>query len=57
MPEGTATLERTIVAQSFCEALADAAPLDPENVQVDRLARSAAGGGVMAGPAAATGEA
>lgn len=58
MPEGTATFDKTMVAQLFCEALADAAPLDPENVHDARLARlCAAGAGVMAGPASATGEA
>lgn len=48
-PEGTATLERTIVAQDFCEALAEAAPLEPEKVQLARFSRL--GAAVMAGSA------
>jgi hypothetical protein len=56
VPDGTATLERTIVAQDFCDLLAEAAPVEPEKVQlVARLARAASGAGVMAGPGAATG--
>jgi hypothetical protein len=40
VPEGTASADSTIVAQAFCEALAEAAPLEPEKVQlVARLAR------------------
>ena len=46
-------MERTIVAQEAWEALAAAAPLEPENVQVARFSRE--GAAVMAG--AATGEA
>jgi hypothetical protein len=48
VPEGTATLERTIVEQDFCDLLAEAAPDDPENVQeVARFARL--GAAVIAG--------
>lgn len=34
VPEGTATSERTMVAQEDLDLLANAAPLLPENVQV-----------------------
>lgn len=55
-PDGTATAESTMVEQDFWEALAEAAPLAPEKVQlVALLTRPASGGGVGAG--AATGEA
>lgn len=37
VPDGTATLSRTMVAQSVLEALADAAPSLPEKVQADPL--------------------
>lgn len=46
-------MERTIVAQEAWEALAAAAPLEPEKVQVARFSRK--GAAVMAG--SATGEA
>jgi hypothetical protein len=42
-------LERTIVAQDFCEALAEAAPFEPEKVQLARFSRL--GAAVMAGSA------
>lgn len=48
-----------IVEHDFCDLLADAAPVEPEKVQlVALLRRLAAGGGVMAGAAtgSATGE-
>ena len=59
MPEGTATLFKTIVAQAVCDLLADAAPAEPENVQlVARLATAGAwGAGVIAGAGAATADA
>ena len=34
VPEGTATFERTMVAQEALDLLAEAAPLLPEKVQV-----------------------
>lgn len=34
VPEGTATLERTIVAQEVLDLLAEAAPFEPEKVQL-----------------------
>lgn len=37
-PEGTATFDSTIVAQDFCDLLAEDAPFAPEKVQV--VARS-----------------
>jgi hypothetical protein len=40
VPEGTATSERTMVAQEDFDLLADAAPLLPENVQVALRPRS-----------------
>lgn len=56
VPEGTATSERMIVEQDFCDLLALDAPLDPEKVQlVALLARL--GASVIAGAASATGEA
>lgn len=54
MPDGTATLERTIVAQEVLDLLADAAPLAPENVQL--AARSSIlAAWVTCGAGAATG--
>lgn len=49
MPEGTATLEITIVAQDFCEALAEAALLELEEVKVTCFSRL--GAAMMAGSA------
>lgn len=40
-----------IVEQDFCEALAEAAPLEPEKVQLVALLSSKFGAGVMAGSA------
>jgi hypothetical protein len=40
VPEGTATSERTMVAQEDLDLLANAAPLLPENVQVALRPRS-----------------
>lgn len=51
VPEGTATLDKTIVAQLAFDLLAEAAPLAPENVQEARLSRVAAA--VTAGAAGA----
>ena len=52
LPAGTATFERTIVAQDFLLAEAADAPLEPEKVQVvARLERSAAAVGSGAGAA------
>lgn len=59
-PDGTAMLDRTMVEHDFWEALAEAAPLEPEKVQlVARFTRLTSGAGVTAGAAAgsATGEA
>lgn len=54
VPDGTATLESTIVEQAVCDLLAEAAPLEPEKVHVvARLAKL--GACVMAG--SATGDA
>lgn len=54
VPEGTATLFKTMVAQAVCDLLADAAPAEPENVQlVARLATAFGwGAGVTAGAGA-----
>jgi hypothetical protein len=54
VPEGTATLERTMVAQDFLDLLAREAPEEPEKVQDALLARSGAavGAGAAAGAAA-----
>lgn len=41
-PEGTATFDSTIVAQDFCDLLAEDAPFEPEKVQV--VARSSSFG-------------
>ena len=50
VPEGTATLFKTMVAQAVCDWEADAAPAEPEKVQeVARLTTAASGAGVMAG--------
>ena len=58
MPEGTATLERTMVAHDVCDLEASAAPLEPEKVQLEaRLTTSGLGAGVMAGAGAATADA
>ena len=52
LPAGTATFERTIVAQNFLLAEAADAPLEPEKVQVvARLKRSTAAVGSGAGAA------
>ena len=51
VPEGTATLDKTMVAQLAFDLLAEAAPLAPENVQEARLSRVAAA--VTAGAGAA----
>jgi len=55
VPEGTATLFKTIVAQEACDLLAAAAPAEPEKVQlVARLATASGwGAGVIAGAGAA----
>jgi hypothetical protein len=50
-PEGTATSDKIMVEQSFCDTLADDAPSDPENVQLVALF-SSDGGAVTAGFAA-----
>ena len=39
VPDGTATLDRTIVAQEAFDLLAEAAPFEPEKVQVARFSR------------------
>ena len=53
VPEGTATLERTIVEHAVWDLEADAAPAEPEKVQlVARLTTSALGAGVIWGSAA-----
>ena len=51
--EGTATLDRTTVTQSFWDTLAREAPFEPENVQLEArfLRLSAAGAGVTIGSA------
>ena len=51
--EGTATLDRTMVTQSFWDTLAREAQFEPENVQLEvRFWRlSAAGAGVTMGSA------
>ncbi len=55
-PDGTATLDKTMVEHDFCDLLARDAPLAPKNVQlVARLTRPGSGAGVISGPA--TGEA
>jgi hypothetical protein len=53
VPEGTATLDRTIVAHDAWDLLAEEAPADPENVQLARFCRawSREGPGVTAGAA------
>ena len=53
MPDGTATLDSTMVAQDFLLLLADAAPVEPENVHEARFARSGAAVGAGAGAAIA----
>lgn len=50
-PEGTATFDKMIVEQDFCETLAEDAPLEPEKVQLVALLSSKFGAGVMAGSA------
>lgn len=56
MPEGTASADKTMVAQEALDLLAEAAPDEPEKVQVvARLARS--GAAVGAGAAAGRAEA
>jgi hypothetical protein len=54
VPLGTATLERTMVAQEALDLETAAAPVDPEKVQEARFSRSGAavGAGVAAGAAA-----
>lgn len=37
VPDGTATLDRTIVAHEAWDLLAEEAPCDPENVQLARF--------------------
>jgi len=57
-PDGTATLLRTIVAHDAWDALADAAPAEPEKVQEALFSSwTGVGGSVGAGAATATGEA
>jgi hypothetical protein len=51
-PDGTATLERTMVAQDALDLLAAEAPEDPEKVHEALLARSGAAVGAGAGTAA-----
>jgi hypothetical protein len=52
VPEGTATAERTMVEHDFWDLLAEAAPFDPEKVQLVALLTSpGSGAGVIAGPA------
>lgn len=53
VPEGTATLLRTIVAQAVADFEAEAAPVEPENVQlVARFATAGFGTGVTRGSVA-----
>jgi hypothetical protein len=54
VPDGTATSDRMIVEQDFCDALAEAAPEEPEKVQ-DVALLAKLGASVMEG--SATGEA
>jgi hypothetical protein len=55
VPEGTAMLDKTMVAHAVCDALAEAAPAEPEKVQLAaRLTRAGSGAGVTAGAGAAT---
>ncbi len=53
VPDGTATLDRTMVAHDAWDLLADEAPFDPEKVQLARFCRalSREGAGVTAGAA------
>jgi hypothetical protein len=39
VPAGTATFDKTIVEQVFCAAIAEAAPVAPEKVQLARFSR------------------
>lgn len=61
VPDGTATLDKTIVEHDFCDLLAREAPLLPENVQlVALLTRAGSGAAVIKGPpppCSSTGEA
>lgn len=42
VPDGTATSDKTIVEQDFLDSLAEAAPLEPENVHEEPEALAAA---------------
>lgn len=57
VPEGTATLLRTIVAQEVLDLLASEAPVEPENVHEALLAKSGAAVGSGAAVAAGAGAA
>lgn len=57
VPDGTATLDRTMVEHDFCDLLAEDAPLLPEKVQLVALLTSAgSGAGVTSGPRSSRGE-
>ena len=58
VPEGTVMPDRTMVEHDDWDLLAEAAPLEPLKVQLVALfASNGLGGGVISGPAKATGDA
>lgn len=53
VPDGTATFDKTMVAHEVLDLLAEAAPLEPENVQ-EAARFSSVAGAVIAGAGAAS---